>query len=389
MGFISAADKCQLIALENQKAKILKEREESIRLRSRALWIQAGDENSKFFHSYTKGRKASNTIWKLPTPDGGTADSFNKLAHLGISHFRDLYKSTREVNLPDIINVENHFPRFVEEDDIEALNDPVTMQELEGILKWFKKDKSPGPDGWTIEFYLAFFEVLGRDLLVVVEESRSSGTIYHAINSTFIALIPKSDSPESLNDYRPISLCNCLYKIISKTIANHLRPILSRSIAPQQFAFLESRQIHEAIGLAQEAIHSIWSKHLKAILLKIDLSKAFDRVSWLYIKMILIHLGFPHSFITWIMACITSPSFNILINGSASPFFHSERGLRQGCPLSPLLFLLVMEGLSRLMDSTKNSGDIRGLRITDLCFLTHLLFVDDVLIILDGSIRDS
>eukprot|EP00253_Pinus_taeda_P012118 PITA_12118 len=255
-------------------------------------------------------------------------DSFNKLAHLGISHFRDLYKSPREVNLPDIINVANHFPRFVEEDDIEALNDPITKEELEG------------------------------DLLAVVEESRSKGSIYHAINSTFIALIPKSDSPKSFNDYRPISLCNCLYKIISKTIVNRLRPILSRSIAPQQFAFLESRQIHEAIGLAQEAIHSIWSKHLKAILLKIDLSKDFDRVIWLYIKMILIHLSFPHSYITWIMACITSPSFSILINGSASPFFHSKRGLRQGCPLSPLLFLLVMEGLSRLMDSAKNSGDI-------------------------------
>ncbi len=104
--------------------------------------------------------------------------------------------------------------------------------------------------------------------------------------------------------------------------------------------------------------------------------------------MILIHLGFPHAYISWIMACITSPTFNILINGSASPFFHSERGLRQGCPLSPLLFLLVMEGLSRLMESAKRSGDIRGLRISELCSLTHLLFVDDVLILLDGSVRD-
>eukprot|EP00253_Pinus_taeda_P030603 PITA_30603 len=215
------------------------------------------------------------------------------------------------------------------------------------------------------------------------------GSIYHAINSTFIALIPKSDAPDSFDDYRPISLCNCLYKIISKTIANHLRPILCRSIAPQQFAFLESRQIHEVVGLAHESIHSIWSRHLKGILLKIDLSKAFDRVSWLYIKMILIHLGFPHTFISWIMACISSPTFSILINGSATPFFHSERGLRQGCPLSPLLFLLVMEGLSRLIDSAKRSGDFRGLRITDICYLTHLLFVDDVLILLDGSVRDS
>eukprot|EP00253_Pinus_taeda_P031311 PITA_31311 len=351
LGFISAVDKCRLIDLENKKAKILKEREESIRLRSWAIWIQAGDDNTKFFHNFAKCRKVSNTIWKLHTPDGDLADNFNKLTHLGITHFRNLYKCPQEANLLDIINVANHFPRFVEEEDVESLISP--------------------------------------DLLRVVEESRTTGSIYHAINSTFVALIPKSDSPASFDDYRPISLCNCLYKIISKTIANLLRPILSQSISPQQFAFLESRQIHEAIGLAQEALHSIWSKHLKAILLKIDLSKAFDRVSWLFIKMILIHLGFPHAYITWIMACLTSPSFSILINGSATPFFHSKRGLRQGCPLSPLLFLLVMEGLSHLMDSTKQAGAIGGLRISDLRYLTHLLFVGDVLILLDGSVRDS
>jgi len=101
----------------------------------------------KFFHSYAKGRKVSNTIWKLPTPEGDMADSFNKLAHLGITHFRGLYKIPRESSLPDIINIARHFPIFVEEDDAEELNAPVTSGELEGILKWFKKDKSPGPDG--------------------------------------------------------------------------------------------------------------------------------------------------------------------------------------------------------------------------------------------------
>eukprot|EP00253_Pinus_taeda_P014295 PITA_14295 len=279
--------------------------------------------------------------------------------------------------------------RFVNEEETEALFAPVTSGELEGTLKWFKKDKSPRPDGWTIEFYLAFYELLGQDQLKVVEECRISRSLYNAINSTFIALIPNSDTPSSFNDYRPISLCNCLYKIIFKIIANHLHPILSCHIAPQQFDFLEHRQIHEAIGSAQEAIHTIWTRHQKAITLKIDLAKAFDRVSWLYIKMLLIHLGFPHNFIPWIMACITSPTFSVLINGSASHLFHSERGLRQGCPLSPLLFFIVMDGLSRLIATTKRDGDLCGLKISDDCFLTHLLFMDVVLIFLDGNIRDS
>lgn len=245
---------------------------------------------------------------------GGVAETFNQISQLGTTHFRGIFRNPPGANLIEIIEVASHFPRYVNEEASEDLSSPVTMEELESTLKWFKKDKSPGPDGWTIEFYLAFFELISQDLLSVIEECRISGSLYHAINSTFIALIPKSDAPSSFDDFRPISLCNVLYKIISKIIANRLRPILSAHIAPHQFAFLENRQIHEAIGSAQEALHSIWSKHLKSILLKIDLSKAFDRVSWLYIKMILIHLGFPNPFINWIMACITTPTFSILIN---------------------------------------------------------------------------
>eukprot|EP00253_Pinus_taeda_P031947 PITA_31947 len=389
LGFITAEDKAHLVELENQKQKILREREESIRLRSRATWLKAGDDNTRFFHNYAKGRKVKNTIWSLPMPDGDVVDTFPKLSQLGSSHFRNLYKQPPASSIADIINIAGHFPRFVNEEEAENLFDLVTPEELESTIKWFKKDGSLGPDRWTIEFYIAFYELINNDLLRVIEECRASGTMYNVINSTFIALIPKSNSPSSFDDYRPISLCNVLYKIISKIIANCIHPILSRHIAPHQFAFLEHRQIHEAIGAAHEALHSIWTKHHKAIILKIDLAKAFDWVSWLYLKMILIHLGFPQNFITWIMACITTPTFSVLINGSAFQLFHSERGLRQGCPLSPLLFLIVMDALSRLIDSAKGNGDYSGLRITDDCFLTHLLFVDDVMIFLDGSIRDS
>eukprot|EP00253_Pinus_taeda_P026585 PITA_26585 len=389
LGFITAVDKEHLVELETQKQKILREREETIRLRSRATWLKDGDENTRFFHNYAKGRKVKNTIWSLPTPDEDVADTFPKLSQMGSSHFRNLYKQPQATSIAEIINIAGHFHRFVNKDEADHLFDPVSPEELESTIKWFKKDRSPGPDGWTIEFYIAFYELISNDLLRVIEECRETGTMYNAINSTFIALIPKTDSSSSFDDYHPISLCNVIYKIISKIIANRIRPILSRHIAPHQFAFLEHRQIHEVVGVAQEALHSIWTKHLKEIILKIDLAKAFDRVSWLYLKMILIHLGFPQNFISWIMACITTPTFSVLINGSASQFFHSKRGLRQGCPLSPLLFLIVMDALSRLIDSAKRNGDFSGLRITNECSLTHLLFVDDVMIFLDGSIRDS
>jgi hypothetical protein len=143
---------------------------------------------------------------------------------------------------------------------------------------------------------------------------------------------------------------------------------------------LEGRQIHEAIGVAQEGLHSIKTRKEKGVVLKIDLSKAYDRVKWLYICLLLTHLGFDLPFINWVMCCITKTSFAVLINGSASPFFRAERGLRQGCPLSPLLFLLVAEGLRRAIEATKLRGEFHGISISPTLNITHLLFVDDVLL---------
>ena len=126
----------------------------------------------------------------------------------------------------------------------------VSVEELSRVLHSFQKDKIPGPDGWPVEFFLGFFDFFGEELLSVVEESRKAGFIHGPLNSTFTALIPKKDKPTSFEDFRPISLCNCIYKIIAKVIARRLKSVLSHHISSEQFGFLEGRQIHEAIGVA-------------------------------------------------------------------------------------------------------------------------------------------
>jgi len=216
------------------------------------------------------------------------------------------------------------FPRFVDDEGNMHLMREASEEELKEVLLSFQKDKSPGPDGWSIEFFLELFEILGVDLLKVVEDTRTSGRIPASFNSTFLALIPKSDSPQTLNDFRPISLCNCIYKIVSKFIAKRLKVILSEHITEEQFGFLEGRQIHEAIGVAQEGLHSLKMRNMKGAVLKIDLSKAYDKVSWIYLRLLLTHLGFGVDFIRWVMSCITTVSFFVLINGVASSFFHAE-----------------------------------------------------------------
>lgn len=176
--------------------------------------------------------------------------------------------------------------------------------------------------------------------------------------------------------------------MVSKIIARRLKVVLSQNISEEQFGFLAGRQIHEAIGVAQEGLHSLKTQKLKGVILKIDFFKAYDKVSWVYIIHLLIHLGFELGFIRWIMSCITFVSFFVLINGSASPFFHAGRGLRQGYPLSPQLFLLVAEGLSRALTDAKNKDLIHGVQISLNLQITHLLFVDDVLMFGSSSSRE-
>jgi hypothetical protein len=249
-----------------------------------------------------------------------------------VQHFEEVFKELDRENIEEILKVASYFPRLVGEEENERMYREVSREELLYVLNSFKKDRSPGPDGWTVEFYIEFFDLLGEDLLRVVEEVRTSGRVPVSFNSTFIALIPKVDCPETFEGFRPISLCNCIYKIISKVIVVRLKTVLSEVISPEQFGFLKGCQIHEAIGSTQEGLHTIKTSHMPAAVIKLDLSKAYDRVSWLYLHLLLIHIGFSLPLVKWIMGCVTIVSFAILINGSTSNFFKPSRGLRQGFP---------------------------------------------------------
>ena len=219
----------------------------------------------------------------------------------------------------------------------------------------------------------------------MVEESRVLGKVCGSLNSTFVALIPKSDKPSSFAGYRPISLCNLIYKIITKIIAMCLKKGLSLGISDEQFGLLENRQITDAIAIAQESIHSIKVRNKEALVLKLDLIKAYDWVDWGFIRLVLLQIGIPLHTTNWIMGCVVSANYAILVNGNPTPFFSASRGLRQGCPLSPLLFLLIVEGFSRLIKELTEHGEIVGIEVAANIFITHLLFVDDILLFGGGT----
>jgi hypothetical protein len=299
-----------------------------------------------------------------------------------------LFEIGEQPSIVDQVYTASLFPRFVNEEDTLLLDRPCTKSEIWEVLKLFAKDKSLGPDGWTVEFFSHFFDLLGDDLLELVEDSRMRGKVISSLNSTFLALIPKENKPMTFGDYRPIALCNLCYKLIAKVIANRLNLFSRGHLSSEQLGFLKGRQILDAIGMTQECLHSIKMKKLKALILKLDLKKAYDCVNWDFLRLILIQTGFSFPSINWIMSCVVSSSFVVLINGETSPFFQSDRGLRQGCPLSPLLFILVMESFSLLLKKGQTEGSLTGVKVSRIVKILHLFFVDDILIMTKASLEE-
>jgi hypothetical protein len=171
-------------------------------------------------------------------------------------------------------------------------------------------------------------------------------------------------------------------------IANRIKPILSRELSSEQLGFLKGKQILDSIGKAQECLHNIKAKKQKALILKLDLKKDYDRVSWYFLRLILVQTSFSIPSINWIMSCVVSSTFVVLINGETSSFFHNERGLRQGCLLSPLLFILVMEIISLLLKKIQMEGSLIGVKVSKVIKNLHLIFVDDVLIMTKASLKE-
>jgi hypothetical protein len=230
-----------------------------------------------------------------------------------------------------------------------------------------------------VELFLHFFDLMGKILLDLVDKSCNFGHISGVINSTFLAIIPKASHPHSFLEYRPISLCNITYKLISKVIAGRIKDSLFEHITHEQFGFLTNRLIHDAIATTLECIHSIHTKKLEVMVMKLDLQKAYDCVYWSFLCLILTKVGLAVHNMDWIMACVTTVSFAVLINGFPSTFFRVGRGLRQGCSLLPLLFIIFMDDLNLNIREARTMYIFRGLSLENNVTITHLFFVDDVL----------
>ena len=283
-------------------------------------------------------------------------------------------------------------PRLVTEEMNQNLIAPFVKVEVEIALSQMEALKSLGPDSMPPLFFQQFWPIIGDEVADAVLTCLNTGSIPSSINQTFITLIPKVKSPVRVSQYRPIALCNILYKLISKVIANRLKNILPSIISETQSAFQSSKAISDNILIAFETLHHMKnqkSKKLGFMALKLDMSKAYDRVEWSYLVKIMEKLGFCEKWVSLVYECISTVSYSILVNGEPRGDIRPSRGIRQGDPLSPYLFLLCSEGLNRMLQQAASNDKIRGF---SLCKrgprISHLFFADDSLLFCKATMSD-
>lgn len=258
--------------------------------------------------------------------------------------------------------------------------DPFLADEIKEAVMSSKGDSSPGPDGFPMCFYQHFWSIIDVDVIRAVNDFSHGHRKLHPINFSWLFLFPKFVGSEDIDNFRPISLANCSYKIITKCIANRLKLTLDNIIDPMHTAFLSGRSILDSVALVDELLAHLHETKTPGMILKIDFKKAFDRINWSFILECLRRRGFPQLWVDWVEAIILSSHAAVLVNGEGGRFFKVHRGLKQGCPLSPLLFILAVDTLNGLLRHNASQNGIMGIGPSGGWSLLNLQFTDDTIL---------
>ena len=307
-----------------------------------------------------------------------------------VGHFQNVLCSDGPSNVHDVYL--DNLDGFVwSPQHLDTLNSVITHEEIKKAMFSIDDSKARGLDGFSSLFFKVAWSIIGSDVSEAVVSFFNSGSLLQEINCTIIALVPKVPNPRSMHDYKPISCCNTIYKCISKIIAARIKQCIPEIISPSQSAFVQGRSIADNVLITQDLmINYHHDNGPPRCALKIDIKNAYDTISWSCIMDILSSMGTPAYLMRCIKVCITTPSFCVSINGELARFFSSKRGLRQGDPLSPFLFIIAMEAFSRHLSKKKKEAFSRSLSVAahtqefqfhpkcEEINLTHLCFADDI-----------
>lgn len=351
--------------------------------RSRVQWLRAGDANTKFFHLHASCRKSKN--FRSHLSDG------NDLLIAPVSIANHLFSFFQnQLGVDKLSGTSIDFSTIFHDDlvDLSSLHSPFTMDEVKKAVFSCAPKKAPGPGGLPMLFYQHFWSVLKDDVFDVFNSLYCGDPDLRDINTSWTCPIQKKANAISARDLHPISLMHSLSKIISKVLAAQLQLFMNQLVNPYQVAFIKGRHILDNFYCAHILIHHLHFSKQPVALLKIDFERAFDHINWKFLLELLQARGFGDKWIGWISCLLNSSSTAVLLNGTTGLSFPYKRGLRQGDPLSPILFVLCIDVLFRLLQRAVSSLSLLAVGIGKIK-LHSLQFTDDVLLFFDGSSRST
>ena len=352
--------------------------------KSRVQWHCEGDRNTSYFHRLAKIKNASNLITSIKDGDTMLTDPKDISEHI-VNHFTFIFNNNS--NIIDNGLIDELIPSLI----TDRINNLLTLlpsdEEIYQTIFSLNKDSAPGPDGFGALFYQTYWDIIKNDVSNVVLQFFKTGWILPNFNSNNIVLIPKTNNAGSVGDYRPIALANFKFKIISKILADRLAKIMPAITSVQQRGFIKGRSIKDCICLTFEAINLLNKKSYGGNLaLKVDIAKAFDTLDWTFLLKVLKKLGFNEIFCKWIHSILMSAKLSVSINGKLHGFVSCSRGVRQGDPLSPLLFCLAEEVISRSLTRNVINGNLKLIHGTrDIAVPSHIIYADDMMIFCKGT----
>ena len=314
-------------------------------IRARLQWAEDGEKPSKFFLSMERKRAQQKLISGVYRPDGSIATDIGDV----ILNFSNFYK-TLFTSQPLDETKTNYFlsnlERKLTDLDSESCEGPLFEGECLAALRGMPKNKTPGIDGLPCEFYLSFWDLIGSDFVAVSNFCFDTGSLSPTQRQGVISLLYKKGDELEARNWRPISLLCVDYKIMARSLAKRLLNVIGSVVSPDQTCGIPGRSASENIALIRDVVNFSAENDKSVAVISFDQEKAFDRVEWSFLHQVLTTMGFGPSFCGWVKLLYTNVRSAVQVNGFLSGFFSVGRGVRQGCPLSPLLYVLVAETLA-------------------------------------------